>query len=237
MSLKFWALSFSASNFNVIENDQKNEFRWKDFRFIFHLTFPHISMKCSLRNDIFNEIGLKIVTLSMKWITWLSNFVCEILLKIESYHFLIKYLVRKVIYFKSDFKDTEKIVFIGSTHFWSWNEPFFTFFVWYRWIYFGCFLSLLFQENSLKIFFFKKSMFVAFLYIALILGFSQSIVSRAWGDRFRPLVHPLESEVGPHRGPLHQPQDHSRVEKKVLTSTNQPPKSYFTQSLILGLIV
>ena len=123
--------------------------------------------------------------------------------------------------FKSDLKDTEKIVFIGSTHFWSWNDPFFTFFVWYRWIYFGCFLSLLFQENSLKIFFFKKSMFVAFLYIALILGFSQSIVSRAWGDRFRPLVHPLESEVGPHRGPLHQPQDHSRVEKKS-THQHQP---------------
>ena len=117
------------------------------------------------------------------------------------------------------------------------NESFFTFFVWYRWIYFGCYISLLFQENSLKIFFFKKSMFVAFLYIALILGFSQSIVSRAWGDRFRPLVHPLESEVGPHRGPLHQPQDHSRVEKKVLTSSNQPPKSYFTKSLILALIV
>ena len=49
------------------------------------------------------------------------------------------------------------------------------FFVWYRWIYFG-FLSLLFQENSWKIFFFKKSMFVAFLYIALILGFSHRVL-------------------------------------------------------------
>ena len=89
-------------------------------------------------------------------------------------------------------------------------------------------VSLLFQENSLKIFFFKKSMFVAFLYIALILGFSQSIVSRARGDRdggFRPLVHPLESEDD--RGPSTTNPKTILELRTVLTSTNQPPKSYF----------
>ena len=135
--------------------------------------------------------------------------------------FLIKYLVRKVIFLNRIWRIPRKSFLSDLPIFGHEMNHFLPFLFDIDESTLAVFLSLLFQENSLKIFFFKKSMFVAFLYIALILGFSQSIVSRAWGDRFRPLVHPLESEVGPHRGPLHQPQDHSRVEKKS-THQHQP---------------
>ena len=118
--------------------------------------FSHISMKCSLRNAIFNEIGLKIVTISMKWITWLSNFVCEILLKIESYHFLIKYLVRKVIFLNRIWRIPRKSFLSDLPIFGHEMTHFLPFFVWYRWIYFGCFFISVISRKFVKNFFLQK---------------------------------------------------------------------------------